>query len=217
MLSHVTNSITDWTLPRRCYVCDHDLQRGIICRGCLSLCNQCPNPLGFDAGNNVALFMFEATIRTLIKRVKYFNQPSSRHLLLTLITQVFEREALLPLLRAWAPTAITYVPAHWFSRFVRGVELSSLFAYFLARQIHVPVAPLLRRTNRLSQAQRLRRPERLTAIKGAFSVRRGSRAHCERLLLVDDVITTGATLNEAAHMLHDISPSITRIAIAKTP
>jgi ComF family protein len=83
----------------------------------------------------------------------------------------------------------------------RGYNQAELIARAVARQFNLRYIPLLARTDAVHQVGRGRQ-ERLAQIKGAFYARRGLAG--ERVLIVDDVITTGATLGECARMLLEV-------------
>jgi ComF family protein len=80
----------------------------------------------------------------------------------------------------------------------RGYNQSELVARQLARRVGLPYRALLARTTSGHQLGAAR-GTRLEQVKGAFHARRALGA--ERVLIVDDVITTGATLSECAEVL----------------
>ncbi len=97
----------------------------------------------------------------------------------------------------------TTVPLHWLRRLNRGFNQSDLLAAQLVTITnHAALVPLLRRTrNTPSQTARSYR-ERSANIKNAFALR-SDRSVPKSVLLIDDVITTGATVDECARVLKD--------------
>jgi len=87
---------------------------------------------------------------------------------------------------------ITWVPASVAGRRRRGYDQGRILARALARQLNVPVRPLLRRAAGQSQAGK----NRLQRIQGP--VFRAATAAPKTVLLVDDVVATGASLSAAA-------------------
>lgn len=100
------------------------------------------------------------------------------------------------------PELIVPIPMHWLSRLVRGTSAAETLARSLATAVSLPVAADLLHCRRLLKRQSLLLPsERLLNVKGAYGVSRGYDISGARLLLVDDVITTGATCDSAARAL----------------
>jgi ComF family protein len=96
---------------------------------------------------------------------------------------------------------IAPVPLHWRRLFARRFNQAALLAHALGRGSGIPVVPdlLVRRRATPSQG-RLSRSERQRNVAGAFAVRprRAGLIQGRRLLLVDDVMTTGATVSACA-------------------
>lgn len=124
------------------------------------------------------------------------------------------REELAPMLGEWladavacAPwrdrvEAVVSVPTHWKRRFARPFHAADALAAHVAKRIHLLHAPLLRRVRAGPHQVGLAFEARLTNVRGAFELRKGVKLDRPRLLLVDDVRTSGATLNECAKVLH---------------
>jgi ComF family protein len=103
---------------------------------------------------------------------------------------------------AWDIDGVVAMPMHWMRRFVRGANGPDAVAVRLARSLRVAEYSrvLKRRRNTPPQAS-LPPSARRTNVRGAIRVRRPSRVLGRRILLVDDVMTTGATCREAAATL----------------
>jgi ComF family protein len=100
--------------------------------------------------------------------------------------------------------AIVPVPLHWRRYFQRGFNQSELLARELGRRTGLPVrTEVLRRERGTGKQSLLADMERWANVKGAFAVRRGARVEGQRLVLIDDVLTTGATLNDCARALKE--------------
>lgn len=89
--------------------------------------------------------------------------------------------------------AIVPVPLHWRRRWQRGFNQSALLAQAIARRFGIPIRNALRRTRATSTQAGLTNANRRLNVAGAFLVKRKRDVVGRRILLVDDVMTTGAT------------------------
>ena len=100
------------------------------------------------------------------------------------------------------PDWVTWVPLHWTRRLRRGFNQSALLVKTLkSAQPGLKSARLLRKTKNTPSQTRLTASQRLTNVKGSFQVLQPDRVSQSRILLIDDVMTTGSTVNEAARVL----------------
>ena len=83
---------------------------------------------------------------------------------------------------------------------MRGYDHAALLARELARHTELTTMPVLRRVGQTRQVGATR-SQRLKQLEGAFYVRRPEEIQGKKILLVDDLVTTGATLEAAARCL----------------
>lgn len=107
------------------------------------------------------------------------------------------------------PDIVTFVPSHVTRQFARGGNGNEAIANAVCSQITRPCRHLLKMTRRIAKQAWLDDAARQTNVRGAFSLKK-SYAFCRSLavsdrhvLLVDDVLTTGATANEVARVLRE--------------
>ncbi len=112
------------------------------------------------------------------------------------------------------------VPLHWRRRLARGYNQAERIARPLAALLGLPYRDLLRRRRLTAPQTGLARAARLANLRQAFAVRHAGTATVagRRVLLVDDVATTGATLEAAAAALKNAGAAgVVAVVAARTP
>lgn len=116
-----------------------------------------------------------------------------------------------------AADVVVPVPLHGDRLRERGYNQAELIARPLARRLRLPYRPvLLVRTRPRPDKLHLTLEERWESVRGAFATRPGSKVDNLRVLLVDDVMTTGATLDACARALREAgAKSVTGLTVAR--
>jgi len=96
---------------------------------------------------------------------------------------------------------ITYVPLHRAKERTRSYNQSLLLAKEIGGRLNRRVAACLARTEPTESQTHLTAPERAANVRNKFAARKGADLKDKNILLIDDVMTTGATVNECAHTL----------------
>ena len=104
------------------------------------------------------------------------------------------------------------MPLHWKKRWSRGYNQSELLAKEIARVWGVPVKGVVRRVKDTAPQAGLSNSKRRLNVRGAFRLRDGANVKGLRVLLVDDVLTTGATASACAGVLKRAGAK--RVAVA---
>lgn len=148
----------------------------------------------FDRG--VAAFTYTGAMRHSVYRMKAANRRDY----LPFYAESMSR-ALLPYLGRWRPEVIVPVPMHPRKRRLRGYNQSELLAEEIGKITGIPMISDLLCCTRLVPSQKaLDRQERLRNLRGSFSLNRAATG-ISRVLLVDDVYTTGSTMDELSRVL----------------
>ncbi|WP_269538702.1 ComF family protein [Cerasicoccus fimbriatus] len=223
-LQNWSNGILDLLYPRECLITGDPVESNSPCRflsssalemiwfidephchtcgapffGDLLALRECPhcrelNP-AFERGRS--LFLLRDAGREIVHEIKY---RKGRHLLPDL-QPILKRRAKF---RSFLCDAVLIpIPLHPTRQRERGYNQSELIARELSAASGSPMADILRRTKFTETQTRLDRAARQANLRGAFELAKGAQlAPDQRYILVDDVFTTGATLNSAAKTL----------------
>ena len=109
---------------------------------------------------------------------------------------------------------ISWVPLHWWRRWCRGFNQAELLGRRLGNLRGQRVGRLLRRVRWTAPQTHLSRQARRQNVRGAFALKRGVDVTDKKILLVDDVLTTGATANEAAGVLRKAGAQVAVAVVA---
>ena len=101
----------------------------------------------------------------------------------------------------WRPDALAAVPIHWSRRLERGFNQAELLARAVGKQARLPVLPALRRLRATPHQVGQTAEQRASNLHDAFALDGGHPVSGRRIVLVDDVRTTGATLAGCASVL----------------
>jgi len=112
--------------------------------------------------------------------------------------------------------AVTPVPMHWRRRWSRGFNQSELIAREVARTLRVPVLKATKRTRFTPPQAELTISARRRNAEGSFRAVRGAVVKEKRVLLIDDVLTTGATAGACAAVIKRAGArSVTVLTVAR--
>jgi len=151
--------------------------------------------LHFEAA--VSVYQSRGVIRKVIHDFKYGRQLHLRHLIGRWLIEAMDDARL-----AGRPFhLIVPVPLHPARKRERGFNQAELLARELQRAGDIPLSDVLQRIRYTTTQTRFDRSERMENLRGAFRLRRGCTVRDLRILLVDDVLTTGSTLSECASVL----------------
>ena len=128
-------------------------------------------------------------------------------------------DALVEHLNDYQFDAITYVPYHWRTTLMRGRAAVVELAHEVARRLNTPVYHAFRARHYSAPQHTLNRNDRLKRSPQRFGIRKGFTLHdLKHWLIIDDVVTTGATVNGLAKLLKaQGARSVTIAALARTP
>ena len=156
------------------------------------VCAACRSGLqGFDYAASFG--MYEGALRSLIHLYKYSGMwPLAKPLAGYL-------ERAIPLDESF--DAVVPVPLYWKKKWDRGFNQAELLARYVAKRRGIPVISVLRRKRSTATQAGLASAGRRRNVAGAFALRARKDIAGKKILLIDDVMTTGATASACASVL----------------
>ncbi len=242
-LAEVSDALVSVFFPAGCRICDRLLNgasRVPVCEECLNsfvpvgkiACEVCGRPLpgltrgqgqellcpaclektyAFDRARSLAVYegaLVHAILLLKFERIGPLGAWFAERLAETVIAggEAMEADMVVP------------VPLHRERERERGYNQAALLSKPLAKRLRLPhKAVLLMRTRARPDKRILSLEERWESVRGAFATRPGSQVDSRRVLLVDDVLTTGATLDACARALREVgAKSVLGLTIART-
>lgn len=230
------NGFTQLLYPNTCWVCGDFMPEAqeLLCAACLPTltvdpfptCPRCSSTVGphliladgcpecrahsFAFDGAFRMGPYDGLLRETILRMKQWTGED----LAEAIARIWARrlkERLMPLV----PQIVVPVPLHWTRRWRRGFNQSEILARRLASELAIPCRP--------AALQRIRATPQQTAqssggarrdnVKHAFQSRPDLDLEGKTVLLVDDVLTTGATASEAARALKKHKPKAIYVVV----
>jgi ComF family protein len=153
--------------------------------------------VGHDLTLAVAAFAHDGVVRHALQRLKYGHAQAVARSLVRPALPAFER-----LLAVSGPATLMPVPVHRRRLNERGYNQAALLTTHLARATGLPELDALTRVTATRRQHRLDRETRLRNLADAFAVRPASRPFVGgTIILVDDILTTAATLESCARVL----------------
>jgi ComF family protein len=184
-----------------CPTCGHGLGPHASCPSCL---DDRPN---FDAA--VRIGAYDGPLGLLVRKIKYHDIRYPIPLLAELLAAKLHQRDL-----AARVDLVTAVPLHWWRYYRRGFNQAALVARALReRGLAAPLRRVLARVRDTRPQVGLNRAERRQNVRGAFRVIRPQEIRGRRVLLVDDVMTTGATAEACAAELRKAGAASVAVAV----
>src|SRR5258706_7916515 len=239
IFSPIFSLVFSLVFPDDCRLCGealHEVSRVPVCAKCLldpqplvaeHFCAACRTPFvnafpldetarctlcrlgltGFDAVYSYG--SYEGSLRKLIHLFKFDKVHTLAAPLAKFLALVLPREERFDV--------IVPMPLHWRRRWERGFNQSELLAREIGRRWNVPVEKAVRRVKSTAPQAGLTNAKRRANVSGAFQARKSRRLDGARVLLVDDVMTTGATAAACARVLKRAGAAhVALLAVART-
>ena len=221
-LPEIVSAVASLFYPPACVICSGNVGRAeYLCADCQQrapriaapFCAKCSEPfsgaitqtfrcancehraLHFDCA--VAAYRSRGLVRKVVHDFKYGKQRHLRYPVAKWLIESLGDSRL----RGRHFDVIVPVPLHPARERERGFNQAALLAELLAASAAIPLRPLLERTRYTTTQTAYDRAERMENLHGAFRLRKNRNVRGLRVLLIDDVLTTGSTLSECARVL----------------
>lgn len=200
MVWHLINTIIDFAMPHWCCLCDTMITKIGLCDNCQQD-QQLIAPYMIDNGRMkvLAAAAYRDKIATLIKAKHSRQWKASLRLAHVMIAA--------DKIPALQPDLIVPIPSSIARQIVRGYNPSYEIAVQLGRYYNIPVNEIVHRTRHTSFQMGLSRTDRFANVMSLFKCTDISSIP-QHILLIDDVMTTGATLTAMAHAIRAKYPHV---------
>ena len=186
--------------PPKCVLC-----RKLLKSGEIDLCRECRADAPEYAGKKInirfldsfaAVWYYEGNVRRSLLRFKFYNARSYGVSYGRILAMRLQREY---------PDGfdmLTWVPVSRLRKLRRGYDQVELLAKAVGRELGLSPVPTLKKIRNNRPQSRLKDPAaRRANVLGAYRLLEGAAVKGQRVLLLDDILTTGATAGECARML----------------
>jgi ComF family protein len=218
--------------PPHCAACEADTAPGVyLCAACAQgvkrieapFCRKCSQPFdgaiegeficaqcherGYHFECAVTRLMSRGVVRDFVHRFKYNGHFYLRHPLAEWMAEALDDDRI----RTQPFDAFVPVPLHPARYRERDFNQAEVLAKLVAKRAGKPVWNALKRTRYTSTQTKLDREERMENLRNAFKVRHAFSVKSRHLILVDDVFTTGSTVEECARVLSQAGAASVRV------
>ena len=192
--------VYDIFFPAKCPLCQRVFSQDEtdLCHTCRRDTDEFPKPkykISFVADYR-AMWYYNGKVRHSILLYKFYNRRSYGAVYGRLLAMKLQSKPLCDY------DILTWVPVSRRRRWFRGYDQVELIARSAGQELGTPAAPILKKIRHTKPQSRLPDFSRRKAnVMGAFAVSDPKQVAGKRILLIDDIITTGATVSECARIL----------------
>jgi ComF family protein len=221
--------VLDWIFPRRCLSC-REFSQSILCDRChlafpfvtRAVCPLCASPLGEEEVSHLCgqclvepppyqgltvVGFYEGILHKLVERMKYHHEERVAEELGVWLAERLAKKGV-------EADRVVPIPLHPRRLRERGFNQSVVIARQISRRLGIPLELSQLRKIRETQPQTgLKAVERRDNVRGVFDLKEKGRLKKKRVLLIDDVLTTGATVRSCVSVLKKAGVDHVEIAV----
>lgn len=191
--------------PDRCPFCEELIEPcEIACPVCLEALSRKHIPIrnGALGYRSVASFVYDGKVRRMLLRIKYYQRIQ----FIEQINAILSRDILDTYEEGF--DLITCVPMYKSDQRKRTYNQSKLLAVSLSKMLGVPYLEPLKKIKKTKKQHKLKYADRKTNLNGAFQLIDKEAVKGKRVLIVDDIITSGNTLGNCCRVLNRGKPAL---------
>ena len=200
-------SLIEVIYPREnyCIICNEEDRCGIC-----NTCKKSIKPIGKAYQDEIISYgYYGGVLKELILKFKYKDNFTAGDILAEILEEYIIKKI------NYKEYIITYIPLSKKSKKVRGFNQCEYIAKKIARDLSIESFEVLIKAKETKEQKKLKKDERFENIKDAFQIKKIIKN--KKIILIDDVTTTGATLNEAHKLLKKINlKDIKLLTLAKS-
>lgn len=193
--------ILDIMFPKICGICKNKINKNNTCEKCSNILQYtlekelCVRNLDFYVDRLFSLFQYSGIVRDRILDLKFNDKAYIANTFAEFMCDVIKKQKV-------ELDIVIPVPIHIKRKWERGYNQSELISRFIAKELKIDHnnKDLIKYKNNLAQST-LNEENRKKNVKDVYRIRNNKRIIGKRILLVDDIYTTGATVNECAKVL----------------
>jgi competence protein ComFC len=206
----------DFIIPQHCVICNQEIKTGLLCNNCYDyiplvkppLCQSCGRPVKKDEfcqfcknasliDRGRAWMLFTPPVDTIIHHFKYRKKSNLCVILGRAMATIIKSDHFLK-----TADLIIPVPLYWWKLLRRGYNQAGLLAEIISENCGTKISNIMRRIKNTKTQTKLNEGERRKNVYGAFALK-SNNVKGKKVILIDDVMTTGATINECARVLKE--------------
>ncbi len=218
LLDSLIKNVSSIVFPHHCAYCGRPLEDGYFCEDCYkklpfiegNTCSICGCPIGNETdtcyeckngfyyfNKNISACRYTSEFSELVHRFKYHNgrylaKPFAEFMADRLREEDLPADYIIP------------VPLHPRKEEERGYNQSELLAKYIGRILDIPMLDNVLARDIYTESQTgLKKERRKENVQGAFSVKNRTIIDSKIILIIDDIFTTGSTINECSKVLLD--------------
>ncbi|RTL06078.1 ComF family protein [Candidatus Dependentiae bacterium] len=208
------NQLYQLVFPAYCFCC-----KQFCTINTYGLCNACSLQIAPVATIDIVI---TKNISVTVFAASFYQDPVKMLILAKQYQQMHACKAIGELI--WAKTdtrfqefdLIVPIPLHWTRYAKRGYNQAEEIAHVLGNKMHIPVVNLLKRTKATAFQATLSKDARSFNVADVFALAKEEYKNIyknKRILLVDDLLTTGSTISSASKILLELKPTILKAAV----